>query len=740
MNWWPDPGVAGKFLAEPLLEWVSSADAVVVDVSEPTFNLAYLTGYAVGKNKTLRAVKSAAFAEDTSLSRELGLFEPFDLKEYQNASELGAICLGTKTQKPLITLDTKPNQRAPIYIVVPKVKTELEIHLVSRVKKTGFQFRSFDPEEQGRISAQELAKHAAASHGVIAPLIPDDRVGSKIHNLRSAFLAGLAAGLEKELLLVQFGDTPVPAQYGELAPRATTRPQIEHLVAEFAPLVASRLGSIAADGVVVSRTFLEKLDLGDPAAENEMNALLDYYLETDEYRRVSRGEVKIVAGRKGVGKTALFVNLRGLLRRNKRTVVLDLKPEGYQLLKFKERVLIYLGQGTREHTITAFWEYLLLLEICHRLLESDRSVHLTNHKLTAPYQELAAAYRGDGYVAEGDFAERMLLLIDRIMGAFETQVGLGSSGTLLTSQKITSLLYTHDVKVLKNRITEYVDGEREVWVLFDNLDKGWPPHGVTADDVMILRCLIDAIAKLERHFRKAEKKCHGVVFIRNDVYEHLVDNSADREKTSRVTLDWTDPNMLKEMLRRRLIANNLPERTTFDEVWRKICVSHVGADDSASYLIDRCLMRPRSLLTLLYQCRSRAVNLGHQQIQVEDIKKGEEAYSSELVASFGLEIQDVYPKARDILYDFIGLSARIGETQIDKVFSALSIDQDDRPKLLELLLWYGFLGVIRPNSEVSYIYDVRYDLKHLKALLRSADGVQRYCINPAFWAGLEIAS
>jgi len=132
--------------------------------------------------------------------------------------------------------------------------------------------------------------------------------------------------------------------------------------------------------------------------------------------------------------------------------------------------------------------------------------------------------------------------------------------------------------------------------------------------------------------------------------------------------------------------------------------------------------------------------LGHQQIQVEDIKKGEEAYSSELVASFGLEIQDVYPKAKDILYEFIGLSARIGEAQIDKAFSALDIDQTDRPKLLDLLLWYGFLGVIRSNAEVSYIYDVRYDLKHLKALLRSADGVQRYCINPAFWAGLEIAS
>jgi hypothetical protein len=212
------------------------------------------------------------------------------------------------------------------------------------------------------------------------------------------------------MLVLQFGDGPVPPEYGELARQAATIAQVESAIADFAPAITMRLQSESPSRERQPRNFLAKLDLGATAAENEMADLSDYYLETDEYRRASRGEAQIVAGRKGAGKTALFVALRNSLRRNRQTVVLDLKPEGFQLLKFKDIVLTYLEQGTREHTTIAFWEYLLLLEICHKILEKDKEYHITNHRLTDQYRAMAAQYKADEYVSEGDFAERMLKL------------------------------------------------------------------------------------------------------------------------------------------------------------------------------------------------------------------------------------------------------------------------------------------------------------------------------------------
>jgi len=196
------------------------------------------------------------------------------------------------------------------------------------------------------------------------------------------------------------------------------------------------------------RGLLASLDMGSSTAENEFINLGEYYVETDQFQRALRGEVRIVVGRKGAGKTAVFAQVRDHIRPNRSQVVLDLKPEGYQLRKFKEQVLDLLEEGTREHTITAFWDYLLLLEVAYKVLESDRNLHLRNQNLYAPYQELARVYKEERYSQEGDFSERMLRLVDQIGGAFEGRHGEGLEQRL-TREQVTEFLYVHDIRELR---------------------------------------------------------------------------------------------------------------------------------------------------------------------------------------------------------------------------------------------------------------------------------------------------
>jgi hypothetical protein len=740
-SFWPDPGQAGAFMDAPILQQIEECDYLAADLTGLTFNISYQIGYAIGRGKPMLTTKNAAFKADDQLAREVGLFGTFTQREYQNAQQLAAILTSAADATKFAIPAAKVNQKAPVYVLLPKTKTDLEVHLISRVKKARLFFRTFDPEEQGRLSVYEAVKNVAASYGVIMPFLPNSRKDAESHNLRAAFLAGLATAMEKEVLLLQFGKTPVPQEYGDLVRRTTTAPQINAQIAEFAPAITDKLQSDFRPVIVGPGTFLAKINLGATAAENEMADLEEYYLETDEYRRAALGEAQIVAGRKGSGKTALFVKLRNNLRRNRQTVVLDLKPEGFQLIKFKDIVLTYLEQGTREHTVMAFWEYLLLLEICHKILENDKELHITNHRLTDQYRAMSAQYKADTYVSEGDFAERMLKLTERIIDEFKEAIGIGDRQTRLSGGEITDILYKHDVKGLRKTIQSYLEHKRAVWILFDNIDKGWPARGLESEDVLILRCLINAVAKMEKYLRKENTDCHGIVFLRNDVYELLVDNTADRGKTSRVTLDWTDPDLLREMLRRRLVANGLKPTELFEAVWPMVCVSHIDGVESSDYLIDRCLMRPRSLLDLLYQCRSHAVNLGHARIEVKDIKQGEATYSSDMVANVGFEIRDVFPAAIDFLYEFIGANAHVTLEQLNGFFESGKIPEDQRPKLLDLLLWYGFFGIVREEGEIAYIYSVKYDIKRLKALVKKQqENIVLYYINPAFWAGLEIVS
>lgn len=48
---------------------------------------------------------------------------------------------------------------------------------------------------------------------------------------------------------------------------------------------------------------------------------------------------------------------------------------------------------------------------------------------------------------------------------------------------------------------------------------------------------------------------HCIVFLRNDVYELLIRSTSDFGKEMRVSLDWNDPELLRDIVRSRLASN-----------------------------------------------------------------------------------------------------------------------------------------------------------------------------------------
>lgn len=738
---WEENDIPGKFIVTEVLNLIENGSIFVADITRLNFNVIFEIGYAIGCKKRAFLVRNEAITPDDVIIRQVGIFDTLGYVTYRDSITLVSIVSEITDLTPLRFDEHSTNSKAPVYILLPQIKGDFGTRLIARIKKARLFYRSFDPAEQGRLSAPEAIENVASSHGVVIPLLPSHYHEAKIHNYRAAFVAGLTQGMGKHLLLLQSGDEPVPTDYRDLVRRFKFPDQIDQYVAEFAISVTESLQSAQPPIVDKPSTFLAHLSLGASAAENEFQELGNYYLETDEFRRTLRGEVQIVLGRKGAGKTALFFQLRDRIRSDRKNVVLDLKPEGFQLIKFKERVLDYLEEGTREHTITAFWEYLLLLEICHKLLQTDKNIHLRNHELYDPYRSLATTYDSDEYVAEGDFAERMARLTQRIADDFSASKE-GSTGHLrMSSENITQLIYKHDLSSLRSKLVDYLRHKQSLWILFDNLDKGWPPHGVGPEDVLSLRCLLDAIAKLERAFKRDDIPTKGIIFIRNDVYENLIEITPDRGKFSQVLLDWTDPALLLELLRRRFLSSGIEGDPPFETIWRQICVSHIQGEETAHYMIERCLMRPRSLIDLLRFCRSHAANLGHQRIEVEDVESGEEQYSTQLVNDISFEMQDVFPPAKDVLYEFIECPSEMDNSSLRTILANISEEAATQDKILDLLLWYGVIGFSRLEGEPTYIYSVRYDMKRLKALLKKHENEGLvYQINPAFWKGLEIKS
>jgi hypothetical protein len=732
---WKSLDIPGHFISEEVLSNIDEADYLVADISVLNFNVTYEIAYAIGRNKRVLIVKNSSIAESDLTINTVGIFDTLGFQTYQNSSELANFINNSIPESPLNTFH-KLNVRAPVYLLVGPHKTDFATQIMARVKKAKLMFRSFDPHEQSRLSAYDAIEQIAQSYGVLIPLLSNNSVGADLNNMRGSFIAGLARGMNKPHSLLQFGETPVPIDYRDLVKHCNHPKDIDHQIAEFAASVSEAFQKEVKISKIANETFLQSLDLGSSSAENEMRTLEDYYLQTDQFLKSIRGEANIVVGRKGSGKSAIFLQVRDEERAKIGNIVLDLKPDGYKLIKFKEMILSFLEEGTFQHTIMAFWEYVLLLEICYKILESDRENHLNNHHLYEPYRKLADIYHTEGYDTDGDFSERMSSLMEKITSEYTSKYS-DKSGVRLSSSKLTELIYCHDVKELSSLIIEYMKNKDVCWLLFDNIDKGWPTSGLEHEDLLIIRALIDATKKIQRQFSKSNSEVFSIVFLRNDVYELLVQETSDKGKEAKVLLDWTDPDLLRELLRLRIVSNNLDSKERFEALWPKICVSHYKGEETSQYLIDRCLMRPRFLLNLVSQCKSFAINLNHESIEAKDLEKGLTAYSTDLLSDIGYEISDIEKDVDDVLYAFISSKPRLTIPEINTTLVEFGVDESHCKKIIDLLLWYGFIG-LTINDEAKYIYDFNYNMQLVNGIMKKNNG-NLIVINPAFWPALMIS-
>ena len=186
------------------------------------------------------------------------------------------------------------------------------------------------------------------------------------------------------------------------------------------------------------------------------------------------------------------------------------------------------------------------------------------------------------------------------------------------------------------------------------------------------------------------------MFLRNDIYELLLNETPDKGKDTAIIVDWDDPEVFREL------------SGSFSSVWPAVFDTHVGMQDSFSYILERTLMRPRDLLNFLHRCIEVAVNRGHDLVKQDDIVKAESAYSEDILLSTIFELRDVHPES-DPVYEFLGCPTHLTK---DDVLQRVGNRQD----LVELLVWFGFLGVqAHLGEEPRFAYQVRHNLAKVLA-------------------------
>ena len=234
------------------------------------------------------------------------------------------------------------------------------------------------------------------------------------HNLRASFLAGLSHGCGVEPLIEQYEDLPAPLDFRDFIDTGRTKIEVTRAVEEYCVQVLIRNQERGHLLPTSARPLLEKVDLGSSAAETEYQRLGLYFVHTAEYSRAIRSPGALIVGRKGSGKTAIFYQAIEETSSDKRNLVVELSPASHNLSELREQLLKVVSVGVFDHTIAAFWQYILYAEILLKLRETllpkarynfsllNRIRELEEkYRLTLPIRYLVALAKGSGCISIG---------------------------------------------------------------------------------------------------------------------------------------------------------------------------------------------------------------------------------------------------------------------------------------------------------------------------------------------------
>jgi hypothetical protein len=729
---WRMLSIPGQIIFCEICKTMRQAATIVADVTTLNFNVLFEIGYALGLGLPVLPIRDTSYGTDKRDFDSLGVLDTLGYIDFANAGSLAGAIAERLPGTPLPDSPGKIHTESPLYVLKGPVDTEGTVQLMATLKKSGLRFRTHDPLETPRLSLHEARRQVASSVGVVVNLLSPERSQSRSHNAQCALVAGLAMAQQKAVLMLQEGVVAQPIDYRDVVVSYRNATQIPRIAEPFLKEVVEQLQEAAASPLPQARRrLLLELDLGDVAAENEILGLRSYFVTTGPATQARQGHARLVVGRKGAGKTAIFYSVRDSRPRGHDRLVLDLKPEGHQFSELRDFLRSRVGPGLQEHTLVAFWNYILLAELARAALNADRRIGRVDPDRFARYTRLQAVYERHDPGWDADFSQRLVRQMDRISSR------LGAVAPDEMGSRLTEIIYSGDVKELTEAVGDYLRAKDSVWLLVDNLDKGWPVRGTTQADILVVRALLDATRKIQHQLEAQDVEFDCLVFLRSDIYEHLRVEMPDKGKDTAIRLDWEDPSLFEEIVKRRVAAST-DLTGSFREMWPQICEPLVQAEDSFQYIVDRTLMRPRDLLQFLHRAIDVAVNRGHERVLAEDLLYAEKGYSEDMLLATSFEIGDTRRDCEDILYAFQGAPKNLPLDEVMDRLAQSGLTQDSVQEVVDLLLWFCFFGVAAPSfPEAKYAYDVQGNLRRLLYPISQGDG--SLVIHPAFRAALDVS-
>ncbi|WSQ11323.1 hypothetical protein OG604_28245 [Streptomyces sp. NBC_01231] len=750
---WESNPATGRIIIETVLKDIDDSTICLFDVTTLSENVLFEVGYAFSQRKhiVLSVCRSPEAMRDW---RAFDIFSTIGCIFYETGSELAAKFMTGINAASERTLWDDASQaldrtvKNSIFYVPTYHTSESERNLrrmIGKERDLGTKVTIADPAEQG---SAPLAWHVNAVYSSAATLLQmsgEQHDRNRLHNARSAFIAGLARGLERPLLVVVEPDYRGPVDYKDILYTYHNKKKLAEKLGQwreqaFRAWNHEDTGDSNPAPKVELATELKDLKFGDYVAENESDTLDEYFVETAEYEAVLNESSVVFVGRKGMGKSANMIRASQVLRDDKRNLVCVVRPTNYDLDGLVSVLQSLGGDGNQSFLVESFWRFLLYSEISlETVAAADR--------LPAGIGNGTPLARLRDYLAQNDIAEEFSVRLERVIESVSRDLKGAARTIEQQRERIAQALHGNIVGNLRKLLGEALRDRHRVALLVDNLDSAWTKSAQLKSQAVLLVGLLSTVSRITEEFQRENNKLRSVnvtisVFLRSDIYDEVIKEAREPDKINTKRIDWNQPELLKRVMDERYLSVR-PKGTSPDELWQQYFCSSVDGEPTLDYILSTILHRPRDLVFFCKAAVFSAANARHLTVEESDIGEAKKSYSKFALDALLVEYGSTMSNLEDVVYEFAGCTSTMSKSEILEIIQSSPgfTDRDLAAQCLEGLLKISFLGIEVRKGSFAYP-DRADDLRKAKILARNTSRrlkkEERYEFHPAFRDFLEI--
>jgi hypothetical protein len=708
---WEDLRVSGSVIATKVFDQIRQCSKFACDLTYLNHNVLFELGYAIAQKKILKIFLNPSIKDAEKNYSEIKILKTIGYAKFLNAKDISKEFQKSKVEEEALLIEK----------IIPgyeKVELERDIFLINIKNKNQAAIDIEDflnimekdciTNNEDEIPYQPLAWYLNAilkSKIVILHMVGTEKKDYKATNAEYSLYAGLAYGLGKEVLMIAPEPFKAPIDYSDILIEYSSADDCINKVEawlenrskkEQNPLVQNRSES-KHDEADVRELNLLKLGIGDGVAERENFDGSNTFVEIEAYIKATQRQKAVVVGRKGTGKSEMFLRIQENLKSDKNNYNIVIKPDSDELLSNVELSNLYDTPRSKKAFLMTVWQYVIFSKIFKQIFENSENLGLTEKECVAI----------NNYHEENEeiFSLNFYGMILYIAGKYADQ-NIVQDPSLLDKIK-------RRINPMIVIINNYFEKRKyqKITILADNLDKGWEATSDLDIQSLMLISLMDYVDTLNSQY-KNKVSIYSIIFLRKDIYQYILRNVREPDKMviDVIEIQWDSfPVLLKNVIDKRMLSV-LGMDSNVEKIWKDY-FNVSGTDHPFEKIRSQIVNRPRDAIYFISKLFESAANNNQLKVIDKDFAYALDAYSKYLHSNLIAELKAEFPMIEDILMAlqrvYTGLLSQFIFIPIDNFYKIVQtiLNKDETGKFINTLMENNYLvAIIKKHNRVITAY------------------------------------